>query len=106
MSANDAERGERIAKWLARAGVASRRDVERMVADGRVRLNNQAVTHPATFVKDGDVVQVKHWRLSVLEVPGHTRSHIAFHGGSPGTAPHLFCGDTLFSLGCGRPFSE
>ena len=55
-------------------------------------------------VGEGDVVQVKHWRLSVLEVPGHTRSHIAFHGGSPGTAPHLFCGDTLFSLGCGRLF--
>ena len=55
-------------------------------------------------VGEGDVVQVKHWRLSVLEVPGHTRSHIAFHGGSPGTAQHLFCGDTLFSLGCGRLF--
>lgn len=55
-------------------------------------------------VGEGDVVQVKHWRLSVLEVPGHTRSHIAFHGGSPDAAPHLFCGDTLFSLGCGRLF--
>jgi hydroxyacylglutathione hydrolase len=37
--------------------------------------------------------------LEVLEVPGHTRSHIAFVG-----AGHLFCGDTLFSLGCGRLF--
>jgi hydroxyacylglutathione hydrolase len=37
--------------------------------------------------------------LGVLEVPGHTRSHIAFVG-----AGHLFCGDTLFSLGCGRLF--
>lgn len=38
----------------------------------------------------------------VLSVPGHTRSHIAFHfGGEPGL---LFCGDTLFSLGCGRMF--
>jgi hydroxyacylglutathione hydrolase len=55
-------------------------------------------------VGEGDVVQVKHWRLSVLEVPGHTRNHIAFHGGSPDAAPHLFCGDTLFSLGCGRLF--
>lgn len=55
-------------------------------------------------VGEGDVVQVKHWRLSVLEVPGHTRSHIAFHGGSADAAPHLFCGDTLFSLGCGRLF--
>ena len=55
-------------------------------------------------VGDGDVVQVKHWRLSVLSVPGHTRSHIAFHGGGVDGSPHLFCGDTLFSLGCGRLF--
>lgn len=55
-------------------------------------------------VGDGDVVQVKHWRLSVLAVPGHTRSHIAFHGGGSDGPPHLFCGDTLFSLGCGRLF--
>lgn len=37
--------------------------------------------------------------LSVLEIPGHTRSHIAFHG-----ARLLFCGDTLFAAGCGRLF--
>jgi hydroxyacylglutathione hydrolase len=37
--------------------------------------------------------------FDVMEVPGHTRSHIAFAG-----AGHLFCGDTLFSLGCGRLF--
>jgi len=52
------ERGERIAKWLARAGVASRRDVERMLAEGRVRLNGAVLTHPASFVRDGDRVQV------------------------------------------------
>ena len=53
------ERGERIAKWLARAGVASRRDAEKLLADGSVRLNNAVVTHPATFVQPGDLVQVK-----------------------------------------------
>ena len=53
-----APRGERIAKWLARAGVASRRDVEAMLPAGRVRLNNAPVTHPATFVQPGDLVQV------------------------------------------------
>jgi hydroxyacylglutathione hydrolase len=37
--------------------------------------------------------------LDVLEVPGHTRSHVAFVGDG-----RLFCGDTLFSLGCGRLF--
>jgi hydroxyacylglutathione hydrolase len=37
--------------------------------------------------------------FEVLEVPGHTRTHIAFHGHGC-----LFCGDTLFSVGCGRLF--
>ncbi len=50
--------GERIAKYLARAGVASRRDAERMIEAGRVKLNGQAVTHPACFVRASDVVQV------------------------------------------------
>ena len=54
----DPATGERIAKWLARAGVASRREVERMIAEGRVRLNNAPVTQPATFVTPGDIVQV------------------------------------------------
>lgn len=47
----------------------------------------------------GDTVGIGRSRFAVLEVPGHTRSHIAFHGRG-----HLFCGDTLFSLGCGRMF--
>jgi len=51
-------RGERIAKWLAHAGVASRRDAEKLLAEGRVRLNNTVVTHPATFVAPGDIVTV------------------------------------------------
>lgn len=37
--------------------------------------------------------------FSVIEVPGHTSSHIAFYGHGS-----LFCGDTLFSVGCGRLF--
>lgn len=44
--------GDRIAKLLARAGVASRRDVERMIAEGRVRLNDEVVTTPATLLKN------------------------------------------------------
>jgi hydroxyacylglutathione hydrolase len=55
-------------------------------------------------VGDGDVVEAGPWRFSVLEIPGHTRSHIAFHGGHAGATGLLFCGDTLFSLGCGRLF--
>jgi 23S rRNA pseudouridine2605 synthase len=53
-----AERGERIAKCLARAGVASRREVERLIAEGRVRLEGKVVDTPATFVRPGDIVTV------------------------------------------------
>jgi hydroxyacylglutathione hydrolase len=55
----------------------------------------------AIRVGDGDRVDVPALGLGfdVIAVPGHTRSHIAFHGGGA-----LFCGDTLFSLGCGRLF--
>ena len=51
-------RGERIAKWLARAGVASRRDAEKMLEQSRVVLNNSVVSHPASFVQPGDLVLV------------------------------------------------
>ena len=50
-------------------------------------------------VGDCDRVAVGPWRFEVIAVPGHTVSHIAFHGEGL-----LFCGDTLFSLGCGRLF--
>ena len=69
-SSDDAERGERIAKWLARAGVASRRDAEALIASGRVRLNNAPVTHPATFVTAGDLVQVDG---ALVDEPERTR---------------------------------
>ena len=42
--------GERIAKLLARAGVASRREVERMIADGRIALNGEKLATPATIL--------------------------------------------------------
>ena len=43
---------QRIAKLMARAGVASRRDVERMIAEGRVALNGEKLTTPATLLED------------------------------------------------------
>ncbi len=50
---------------------------------------------------DGESVRLPLLGLDfqVIEVPGHTSSHIAFHGHGC-----LFCGDTLFSVGCGRLF--
>ncbi|KPP95028.1 pseudouridine synthase [Erythrobacter sp. HL-111] len=47
---DDRPEGDRIAKLLARAGVASRREVERMIAEGRVALDGKPVESPATFL--------------------------------------------------------
>jgi 23S rRNA pseudouridine2605 synthase len=43
---------QRIAKLLARAGIASRREIERMIADGRIALNGEKITTPATLLDD------------------------------------------------------
>ncbi|MGH8746422.1 MAG: hydroxyacylglutathione hydrolase, partial [Burkholderiales bacterium] len=52
-------------------------------------------------VGEGDTVTIPELGLSfaVLDIPGHTRAHIAYYG-----ADCLFCGDTLFACGCGRLF--
>lgn len=57
------------------------------------------IAHATARVSGGDVVEIDDYRFEVIEVPGHTRSHIAYHGHGL-----LFCGDALFSLGCGRMF--
>ena len=49
---------QRIAKLLARAGVASRREIERMIADGRDQLNGEALITPATVLPSLDGVTV------------------------------------------------
>ncbi len=52
-------------------------------------------------VSEGDRVDIAELGVSfsVLDIPGHTRAHIAYYG-----AGALFCGDTLFACGCGRLF--
>jgi len=50
MSPPPPRKGDRIAKLLARAGVASRREVERMIAEGRVALDGKPVETPATVL--------------------------------------------------------
>ena len=52
-------------------------------------------------VSEGDRVEIAELGVSfsVLDIPGHTRAHIAYYG-----AGALFCGDTLFACGCGRLF--
>jgi 23S rRNA pseudouridine2605 synthase len=49
---------QRIAKLLARAGVASRREVERMIAEGRIALHGEKLTTPATLIEDVSGVTV------------------------------------------------
>ena len=55
----------------------------------------------AVRVGDGDhvVLDAPKLRFEVIAIPGHTLSHIAYYGHGV-----LFCGDTLFSVGCGRLF--
>ncbi|WON76366.1 hydroxyacylglutathione hydrolase [Serratia sp. UGAL515B_01] len=50
-------------------------------------------------VNDGDVIEINGRQFITIAVPGHTLGHVAFY-----SAPYLFCGDTLFSAGCGRLF--
>ena len=61
------------------------------------------IAHATHRVADGDRIEIGEWALDVIAVPGHTLSHVAFHL-ADGDPPLLFCGDTLFSLGCGRMF--
>jgi 23S rRNA pseudouridine2605 synthase len=56
--ATTTETGERIAKMLARAGVCSRRDGERLIAEGRVSVNGKKLTEPGVKVFPGDDIRV------------------------------------------------
>jgi hydroxyacylglutathione hydrolase len=53
------------------------------------------------LVGEGDTVSIGRHTATVLEVPGHTAGHIAYHLPDAGI---LFIGDTLFAMGCGRLF--
>ncbi|MDF3981228.1 hydroxyacylglutathione hydrolase [Luteibacter sp. PPL201] len=75
--------------------LVARHDVEVYATDDpRIQPKNR-------FVEDGDVFELESpkARFRVIAVPGHTRSHVAYVGEG-----FLFCGDTLFSVGCGRLF--
>ena len=68
--------------------------------------NISTVTHP---VQEGDTVHLATLPLTleVINIPGHTRGHVAYFGSSQQSQPGkniLFCGDTLFASGCGRVF--
>ncbi len=52
------DKGERIAKLIARAGVCSRRDAEKLIAEGRVALNGKRLTTPAIAIQPGALVTI------------------------------------------------
>jgi hydroxyacylglutathione hydrolase len=63
--------------------------------------DDERIPERTRSVRDGERCELADMGLSfeILQVPGHTLSHIAFWGHNA-----LFCGDTLFSAGCGRMF--
>jgi hydroxyacylglutathione hydrolase len=62
---------------------------------------DERIPHAHVRVNDGERIRIPSpaAEFDIMAVPGHTRTHIAYHGEGL-----LFCGDTLFSLGCGRLF--
>ncbi|WP_439114351.1 hydroxyacylglutathione hydrolase [Hydrogenophaga sp.] len=64
----------------------------------------EPMPEPLQRVDDGEVVMALGLPFQVIKVPGHTAGHVAFFCPDVGGSPLLFCGDTLFSAGCGRLF--
>ncbi|MCX7285911.1 MAG: pseudouridine synthase [Novosphingobium sp.] len=67
--------GDRIAKLLARAGIASRREVERMIEEGRVKLHGEVVTTPATLLTSLRGVSVDDKPVGPIAPPRLFRFH-------------------------------
>ncbi len=82
-------------------GVAALRDATGAHVVGPAR---ERIPELLERVQHGDVVEALGLRFSVMDVPGHTAGHIAFYAECADAPPLLFCGDTLFSGGCGRLF--
>ena len=79
-----------IKKWPSTKVIASKKDIN------RIPFQNLSV-------KDGDKLNILDKEVLIIEVLGHTSSHIAFYLPCKKN-PVLFIGDTLFSGGCGRIF--
>ena len=64
----------------------------------------ERMPEPMVRLAQGDTVNALGLQFQVIDVPGHTAGHIAYYCPDMDGAPLLFCGDTLFSGGCGRLF--
>ncbi|RKQ72026.1 23S rRNA pseudouridine2605 synthase [Litorimonas taeanensis] len=67
--------GDRIAKYLARVGVGSRRDVERMIEEGRVKVNGKTLTSPAFKVTGKEKILVNDEPIAEKDIPRMWRYH-------------------------------
>ncbi|MEL2243085.1 hydroxyacylglutathione hydrolase, partial [Leclercia adecarboxylata] len=67
-----------------------------LVVYGPAETQNKGTTR---VVKDGEKILILGLEFSVIATPGHTSGHISYF-----SFPYLFCGDTMFSGGCGRLF--
>ena len=67
-----------------------------LVVYGPAEAQDKGITH---VVKEGENILIREWEFSVFATPGHTLGHLCFY-----SKPYLFCGDTMFSGGCGRLF--
>ena len=76
-------------------------DEGRSVVYGPAR---EPIPEPFVPLRGGDSVALLGLRFEVLDVPGHTAGHVAYVQRDVPSDPLLFCGDTLFSAGCGRLF--
>ena len=82
-------------------GVQALREATGAVVYGPAR---ESIPPPFVPLADGDTFEALGLRWQVIDVPGHTAGHIAYYCAQVDGAPLLFCGDTLFSGGCGRIF--
>ncbi|HFK5655156.1 TPA: hydroxyacylglutathione hydrolase [Enterobacter cloacae] len=67
-----------------------------LVVYGPAETQDKGITQ---VVEEGENILIREWEFSVFVTPGHTLGHLCFY-----RKPYLFCGDTLFSGGCGRLF--
>jgi hydroxyacylglutathione hydrolase len=65
---------------------------------------SERIPPPFVPLRQGERIEALGRSFEVFDVPGHTAGHIAYLHRAHNEAPILFCGDTLFSAGCGRLF--
>ena len=82
-------------------GVDALRDATGATVFGPAR---ERIPAPLHKLRQGDSITALGITFDIFDVPGHTAGHIAYFAPDWDGAPLLFCGDTLFSGGCGRLF--